>query len=152
MDGAPTPDPSPAARLRRLVDLPEAGLPIEEPDARWVAPALRGWLDGRDLAEGLGLVDGRPGPGWRYRAHLAGRDELIRELAALYEGPPTARGQGMSRDLRHYATAGWLHDKSRGEPWPDSPKRRLMFAIYSADPHKPPPTGIVRLLAIMRGD
>jgi hypothetical protein len=139
-------------RLRRLAEALVDGRPPERDDAVPVGRALLDYLDGGDLERRLGLADGRPGPGWRCRERLAERDALIRELAGLYQGSPTARGQEMSRDLRHYATAGWLHDKSRGDPWPDTPKRRLMFAIHSTDPDKPPPTGIVRLLAIMRGE
>lgn len=151
MTGAPTPDPPPA-RLRRVAEALVAGVLPDGEDGRLVGERLLAGLDGGGLDRALGLVAPRPGPSPLRQGRWAERDRLLRELAGLYGGGPTARAAEMSRDLRNYASVGWSRDKARGSPWPDSPKRSLMFAVHSADPDRPPPTGIVRLLAILRGD
>ena len=148
---SPGPDPSPVVRLRRLAEALAAGLPPEPADAVPVGRAILAGLDAGDLDRALGLALGRKGPSPRRQERWAERDRLLRELAGHYGGGATARATEMSRDLLHYGSAGWSRDKARGSPWPDSPKRSLMFGAFSADPDRCPPTGISTLIGIIGG-
>jgi hypothetical protein len=99
----------------------------------------------------LGLNTGRTGPSPLCRQRKADRNELIRELAEqFYEGPVTARAKALGTDLDRYLATGWSHDRQRGEPYPASERRSLMFRICMADLDRAPPTSISRLQEIIR--
>jgi hypothetical protein len=139
----------PAQRLRHVTGTLLAGQELPPDDQRWLGTALHNFLEGEALEQALGLADGTTGPSWRARARWAYRDTLIRELAATYDGPMMARVTLLAQELRTYITTGWPHDRHRGEPYPASQRRSLMFRICMVEPARSPPTGISRLHEIM---
>jgi hypothetical protein len=141
-----------AERLRRIATASEAGEPLDAGDAGWLAAGLNLYLegapDGLKLEEALEVAVPLGGVPWWTEQRRAERDAAIRELAATFAGPPWSRAQAVADGLRRYQTAGWRHDRTRGEPWPNDQRRRLMFAIFSAD-ERPPPTGLRRIYDII---
>jgi hypothetical protein len=134
-------------RLRRIVEAVR-----DTDDGEWLNAALDRYElrapSGARFDETLKLA---PGPGqqpWWSARRRAERDRLIRELADTYSGPPWSRAQVVADELRRYETTAWRHDKARGGPLTSDLRRKLLFAIFSAD-DRPPPTGTGRVYAIV---
>jgi hypothetical protein len=124
---------------RKLVIAPD-------PDLRLLATSLLDTLDGADPRKALGLSSG-PGPSALFRQRLAGRDDLLRQLALTYQGSCRSRVAQIRAELKDYGSVKWKNDRQRGEPYPASPRRHLMFKIYSLDPD--PPVSTSRLNEII---
>ena len=58
-----------------------------------------------------------------------------------------AKAAEVGREIAHYAGTCWTRDRARGGPYPDSPRRRLLFDLFTADPT--PPSGFRRLFDII---
>lgn len=139
---------STAERLRRAADVLDiAGGPELAPVADGLRRYLEGAAEGARLDRELGLIASPGATPWWERDRLARRDDAIRGLAASFPGSATARAAEVGRDIRHYAGTCWARDRGRGGPYPDSPRRRLLFDLFTADPT--PPSGFRRLVDII---
>jgi hypothetical protein len=137
------------AALERLRRIAEAVRDTD--DGRWLATVLGAYEacapDGARLDETCRLV---PGPGqqpWWSARRRAERDSAIRELAATFTGSASARSLAAAEAIRRYEGAGWRHDRARGGPQTSDARRRLLFAIFSAD--EDPPKSMRRVYDIV---
>jgi hypothetical protein len=137
-----------AERLRRAAEILAAA---DDPEVAPVAAALcryiEGAADGARLDRELGLIASPGATPWWERDRLARRDDAIRKLAASFPGSASAKAAEVGREIAHYAGTCWTRDRARGGPYPDSPRRRLLFDLFTADPT--PPSGFRRLFDII---
>jgi hypothetical protein len=139
------------ASLRRLVAAAAAGEPPSAEDVLRLASGVEAYLerapDGLTLEAALGLAATPGGTPWWRAERTAARDAVLRELAAELTGPVATRAQALALLVRRYAGTGWPHDRRRGEPFPRTPERELLFKLFRLDPD--PPTSIRRLTDII---
>jgi hypothetical protein len=135
------------ARLRRVAEAVQ-----DTPDGQWFSAVVERYIEGAPagvkLDEAFGVAVPLGGVPWWTEQRRAERDDAIRELAATFAGPPRSRAQAVADELRRYQSTGWRHEQARGEPRTNDPRRKLMFAIFSAD-ERPPPTGYRRIYDII---
>ena len=137
-----------AERLMRVVALLDAA---GDPELAPVADGLRRYLmnaaEGARLDRELGLVGGPGSSPWWEQDRIGRRDAAIRRLAASFPGSASAKAAEVGREIAHYAGTCWTRDRARGAPYPDSPRRRVLFDLFTADPT--PPSGFRRLFDII---
>jgi hypothetical protein len=112
------------ARLRELVRALDDGVPLDADVARW--------------------LDRAP---WTETERRALRDGMLRQLGDAFGDSRNERALRLGAEVRDYRGAGWPLDRRRGSPFPRTPRRELLFAIFSLDPD--PPSSARRLNSIL---
>jgi hypothetical protein len=108
------------------------------------------YLDGASAGvklDAFGVAVPPGGSPWWAEQRRAERDAAIRALAATFPGSASAWALATAEALRRYDSVGWRLDRRRGGPRGGDPRRRLLFAIFAADPD--PPTSMRRIYNII---
>ena len=81
----------------------------------------------------------------------ARRDALIRELGATFSARTVnARALRVQAEIRDYASRCWPNDRRRGEPYPRSERRVILYGLFLLDPD--PPQSERRLNSILAAE
>jgi hypothetical protein len=107
---------------------------------RWLADRLLLGFDIGDMNKALGLKADRSGPSPLRLDRNAARDDMIRQLALTYSGDQGQLVAQTRAALSDYKSRGWDRDNLRGEPFPLSPRRKLLFEIFKFNPNPPKST------------
>jgi hypothetical protein len=119
----------------------QAGLPLEEPQLRWIGEVLTKFLTHRSptIEDAMQLRSDRGGiPWWREQANRK-RDAALRELASRHLGhlSVTSQARQVHTLSIRYAASAWRFDREREampQHYAGTPNQCLWTAFASAAP------------------